>query len=100
MSPIFTALLPTILGGIGLIIQFYFNIEQNKLWAHGSKFLIFMQLFSLFQYIFMVLLVWNNNFYLYTLRVIRYIVSLEALAFLFLYIITLGVFLDLLFLKK
>ena len=48
----------------------------------------------------MVLLVWNNNFYLYTLRVIRYIVSLEALAFLFLYIITLGVFLDLLFLKK
>ena len=48
----------------------------------------------------MLLLVWNNNFYLYTFRVIRYIISLEALAYLFLYIISLGVFLDLFFLKK
>ena len=46
------------------------------------------------------MLVWNFNLYLYTFRIIRYIVFFEAISFLFLYLMMLGVFLDLYFVKK
>jgi len=100
MSPLFTALMPTAIGALGLLAQIYFNITMNKLWAHGSKYLLGMQLFTIFQYIFMLMLVWNFNLYLYTFRIIRYLVFFEAISFLFLYLMTLGVFLDLYFVKK
>lgn len=48
----------------------------------------------------MLMLVWNFDLYLYTFRVIRYIVFVEAIGFLCLYLIMLGVFLDLYFVKK
>lgn len=40
MSPLITALFPTALGANGLLAQIYFNITINKLWAHGSKYLL------------------------------------------------------------
>jgi len=100
MSPLFTAFMPTSIGALGLLAQTYFNIYMNRLWAHGSKFLLGMYFFTISQYIFMLMLVWNISFYLYTLRIIRYIVFFEAISFLFLYLMTLGVFLDLYFVKK
>ena len=40
MSPLFTAFMPTSIGALGLLAQTYFNIYMNRLWAHGSKFLL------------------------------------------------------------
>lgn len=63
--PVFTALGPTILYPSLVFLQFVANIWLNHWWAEGNILLIVGQLFTLWQFVSMMLLIWDVEWYLY-----------------------------------
>ena len=99
-SPLYTAYFPTLIGTILIFTQFILNIVMNDLWAQGNLYLISIQLFTIMQYIFMGLTIWNFDTYLYDLRPLRYIVLGLAIEHIFFYVVAGAVVIDLVFIKN
>lgn len=56
-----------------------------KFYAHGNLLMIMTLMWTLSQWFCMYLLLWNQDFYLYDLRLLRYLVLLLAITFDFFY---------------
>ena len=85
VNPMFTALMPTMFMPPILLIQILVNLLLNKYYAYGNVFLILPQIFTLYQAFWMFFLIWDVPFYLYTLRIWRWINFGLAIAFMLYY---------------
>lgn len=99
LSPIFTGWSPTVLTFNCVGAQIVANFWINKYFAEGNIYLLSMQGFTLFQWLCMLLLVWNNEMYLYDFRLLRYFSELMAIMFNLAYIMMVGITLDLVYVK-
>lgn len=98
VNPFLTATIPTLMHPTILTFGIVFNVVLNQWYAHGNILLVGIQIFTLVQAFFMFLLIWDVPFYLYTLRILRYIVLLVAIIFLFMYVVMILIDFDLLYL--
>jgi hypothetical protein len=93
--PIVTAIGPTMVIPTLLTLQIIFNIAYNDWFAEGNVFLVVMQIFTIIQFVNMFLLIWDTEFYLYTVRLYRYIIFAIAIVFCLVYVADIAVAADL-----
>lgn len=99
MNPLFTATIPSIIGLNIVVISIAFNISVNKWWANGNLLLLLLQAFTIIQFVFLWLLLWNTDVYLYDLRILRYVSLTSAIVFNVLYFTGICGEADLIFVK-
>ena len=68
-----------------ILIQLFAGWQFYQYFAHGNLLMIFSVFFTLTQWVSMYLLLWNDEFYLYDFRLVRYMVLLAAMVFNFIY---------------
>lgn len=90
VSPIITALLPTIATWQLTLAQLIMNILINKWWAGGNLLLLFFQAEHILMQVCMMMLLSDINFYLYGLRILRYLVFAWCIFFNLAYIAMAG----------
>ena len=94
MSPMRTATTPGLVSANLVLIQMIAGFTFFKWYAHGNLFMIVSVAWTLMQWFFLYLLLWNEDIYLYDLRIIRYFVLLGAITFDFFYFGFFGMELD------
>lgn len=99
LSPLFTGWGPTVLTFNCVSAQFIGNLWINRYFAEGNFYLIGMQIFTITQWLLMLLLVWDVEIYLYDFRILRYFSELGAFTFAAAYLTMVGMWLDLVFVQ-
>lgn len=94
-----TATTPGLVSANLVLIQIIAGFTFFKYYAHGNVFMIFTVAWTLMQWFWLYLLLWNDDLYLYDLRIIRYFVLLGAITFVGFYLFALAVELDLVLLE-
>ena len=85
MSPMFTATAPGLVTADLILIQLVAGWSFYKYFAHGNLVMIISLLWTMSQWVCMYMLIWNEDLYLYDLRLLRYFVVFLAIVFEFFY---------------
>ena len=85
MSPMFTATTPGLVTADLILIQLVAGWSFFKYFAHGNLVMIISLQWTMSQWVCMYMLLWNEDLYLYDLRLLRYFVVFLAIVFEFFY---------------
>ena len=98
-APLVTGWVPSIIGFIMVILDIVFNAWFMNWWAEGNFYLILTTVYDIWGFTFMLMSVWNWDFYLYDMRIGRYLVAAWALLFNTFYISLIPIEIDLIWIK-
>lgn len=96
MSPVFTATTPSLVTANLILLQIITGFTWFKYFAHGNLFMIFTEVWTAGQWLLMYLLLWNEDWYLYDLRIVRFLSLAGAITFMIFYMAGVAVEVDLL----